>query len=72
MTCAEFKELSNLTDEEIASRLGVHRPSWSRWKNGHCHPAGILLELALDMLYVELQNQKLTAMQVKSDGEVYG
>ena len=59
MNAVDFKEESGLTDEKIASLLGVHRPSWSRWKHSQCQPAGRILELALDMLFINIQQEKV-------------
>ena len=59
MKAVDFKEASGLTDEKIASLLGVHRPSWSRWKHSQCHPAGRILELALDMLFINIQEGRV-------------
>jgi transcriptional regulator with XRE-family HTH domain len=55
---SEIQAKGNMTDAEVACRLGVHRTTWNRIKNGHTQAdpktlralARVFPELGLDIL----------------------
>ena len=63
---AECRKKKNLTQEELAEKLGVNSRSISRWENGNCLPDLSLLPLISKELNVSI-NELMTGEYLKKE-----
>lgn len=61
----ELRQLTNLTQAQLASLLGVAYATINRWENGHVQPSSLALK-QLQMLIRELSDNSSEALRAGS------
>ena len=65
----KYRKENNLTQEEMASRLGVTAPAVNKWENGNSYPDILLLAPIARLLHISLDTL-LSYREDLSDAEI--
>ena len=67
----EYRKLRNLTQEDLASTMGIKRPNISRFETGQCNPTLDLLVKMAECMDLEIKIELVDKKMEKGDGKKY-
>ena len=67
----EYRKLRNLTQEDLASTMGIKRPNISRFETGQCNPTLDLLVKIAECMDLEIKIELVDKKMEKGDGKKY-
>ena len=67
----EYRKLRNLTQEDLASTMGIKRPNISRFETGQCNPTLDLLVKIAECMDLEIKIELVDKKMEKDDGKKY-
>ena len=67
----EYRKLRNLTQEDLASTMGIKRPNISRFETGQCNPTLDLLVKMAECMDLEIKIELVDKSKEKGDEKKY-
>ena len=67
----EYRKLRNLTQEDLASTMGIKRPNISRFETGQCNPTLDLLVKMAECMDLEIRIELVDKSKEKDDEKKY-
>ncbi len=67
----EYRKLRNLTQEDLASTMGIKRPNISRFETGQCNPTLDLLVKIAECMDLEIRIELVDKKMEKGDEKKY-
>ena len=67
----EYRKLRNLTQEDLASTMGIKRPNICRFETGQCNPTLDLLVKIAECMDLEIKIELVDKKMEKGDGKKY-
>ena len=67
----EYRKLRNLTQEDLASTMGIKRPNISRFETGQCNPTLDLLVKMAECMDLEIRIELVDRSKEKDDEKKY-
>ena len=67
----EYRKLRNLTQEDLASTMGIKRPNISRFETGQCNPTLDLLVKIAECMDLEIRIELVDKKMEKGDEKRY-